>query len=177
MLYGVFFGGMMILLGKQLCMALYKNEEAGHQLCLYALLVPMLYCDALTDAMTKGLGQQKACVRYNIFTSLLDVIFLYLLLPKYGMMGYFFSFLVTHVLNFGLSIRRLMKITQQHIALHIPLCALVAGAIAVWITGHVLSPAAKVLLYPITLLCLLRLLGVVGREDVRWLRRLVVPGG
>ena len=84
MLYGIFFGGLLFLLAEPLCRKLYSSTEAGRYLKLYALLVPMLYCDALTDAMTKGLGQQKACVRYNILTSAMDVVFLYLLLPRYG---------------------------------------------------------------------------------------------
>ncbi|MBR2224071.1 MAG: hypothetical protein IJ973_07065, partial [Christensenellaceae bacterium] len=80
MLYGCVFCGLEYLLAQPLCFALYDNEEAGRYLRLYALLIPMLYCDALTDAITKGLGQQKACVRYNIITSSMDVAFLYMLL-------------------------------------------------------------------------------------------------
>ena len=112
-LYGLFWGGVMFLAADVLCMRLYKSPEPGFYLRLYAPLIPMLYCDAITDAMTKGLGQQKICVRYNILTSALDAIFLYLLLPKYGMQGYFFSFLVTHLLNFLLSLGRLLKITGK----------------------------------------------------------------
>jgi stage V sporulation protein B len=94
--------------------------DAARFLRLYALLIPMLYCDALTDAMTKGLGQQKICVRYNILTSALDIAFLYLLLPKYGMMGYFVSFFATHLLNFILSLRRLLKITHTRLPVTVP---------------------------------------------------------
>ena len=82
----------LVLLAENICLRLYGSIEAAGFLRLYSLLVPMLYCDAITDAMTKGLGQQTACVRYNILTSTLDVIFLFLLLPRYGMMGYFVSF-------------------------------------------------------------------------------------
>ena len=50
-------------------------------------MVPMLYCDAITDAMTKGLGQQTACVRYNITTSALDVILLFFCFQNMGCRG------------------------------------------------------------------------------------------
>ena len=120
MLYGVLFCGLMFLLAEDLCLWLYDSREAGQYLRLYALLIPMLYCDAITDAMTKGLGQQKMCVRYNILTSALDVIFLYVLLPKYGMMGYFASFFVTHLINFILSLRQLLKITGEALPFHVP---------------------------------------------------------
>lgn len=113
MLYGIVFSGLEFLLAEGLCSSLYHNAEAGRWLRLYALLIPMLYCDAITDAMTKGLGQQKVCVRYNIITNFMDVLFLYFLLPEFGMQGYFFSFFVTHLVNFILSLRRLLIITGR----------------------------------------------------------------
>lgn len=173
MVYGIFFSGLMFLFSEKLCLRLYRSEEAGYFLKRYALLIPMLYCDSITDAMTKGLGQQKACVRYNILTSALDVVFLYILLPKYGMDGYFLSFLVTHMVNFLLSIRRLLMITGEKIPFFIPALAISAGLGAAWgasyLEGGVLQGAAYALLLG-SLLCIF---GVTGREDFRWLRGLI----
>ena len=173
MLYGLLFSGLMFLLAEGLCLGLYQSAEAGQYLKLYALLIPMLYCDAITDAMTKGLGQQKACVRYNILTNSLDVVFLYFLLPKYGLEGYFFSFFVTHLLNFILSLRRLLKITDEALPFHVPALA-IAGALASgWAAGKLSTPGLQAAVYPILLGCTLYLLKVISREDVRWLRGLV----
>lgn len=173
LLYGCFFGGLMFLLAEPLCLALYKNQEAGHYLRLYALLIPMLYTDAITDSMTKGLGQQKANVRYNIFTSLLDVAFLFLLLPRYGMAGYYFSFLVTHLINFLLSLRRLLKITRLRLnykkALLSLLCAVGAACLCTFCPGAILSG----LMYIPVFFCLLTLLGVIRKADFLWLKSLV----
>ena len=173
MLYGSIFCGLMFLLSEDLCMTLYSNRDAGRYLKWFSLLLPMLYCDAITDAMVKGLGQQKASVRYNILTSLLDVIFLYLLLPKYGIAGYFASFLVTHLINFVLSIRRLMKITGQTLPLLTPaLCmaSIVAGIGLAALLPHSVARSAAYL----AILCsLLTIFGIVSREDIRWLRSLV----
>ena len=173
MLYGLIFGGLLFLLAEPLCLKLYNSPEAGRTLQLYSLLVPMLYCDAITDAMTKGLGQQKICVRYNILTSAMDVIFLYLLLPKYGMGGYFLSFFVTHVLNFALSLRRLLKITRESIPFHIPMLAFAASIGAIWITKHLTLPLARILSYLTILFSLLYLLRILGKEDLFWLLRLI----
>ena len=173
MLYGITFGGLMFLLAEPLCRKLYGHSEAGRYLKLYSILVPMLYCDALTDAMTKGLGQQKACVRYNILTSGMDVIFLYLLLPHYGMVGYYFSFLVTHVLNFGLSLRRLLKITAEHIPLYIPALAVSAAIAAVWCVSHLPGTLIRIPAYLSLLTSLLYLLRIIGKEDTLWIRGLI----
>ena len=173
LLYGCFFCGLEVLLGQTLCQALYKNQEAGRHLRLYALLMPMLYCDAITDAMTKGLGQQKACVRYNIITSSLDVVFLYLLLPRYGMMGYFFSFLVTHLLNFLLSIRRLMKITGKVISLSVPVRSFLATASSIFVASHMYQPILRGISFGIIFVCMLFLMQVLKKEDIFWVKGLI----
>ncbi len=173
MLYGCIFCGLEFLLAESLCQNLYGSLEAGRYLRLYALLIPMLYCDAVTDAMTKGLGQQKSCVRYNIFTSAMDVALLFLLLPRYGMMGYFFSFLLTHLINFGLSLRRLVKISRVQIHWFIPLLALSAEIPAIWLSVGVSNGILRCVCYLGILLSLLSLLGIIGKEDVLWLKNLI----
>ena len=172
LLYGLTLCGLEFLLARELGVSLYQNAEAGEQLRLYALLIPMLYCDAIVDAMTKGLGQQKICVRYNIITSTLDVIFLYILLPKYGMMGYFFSFFVTHLINFILSLRRLLKITGIRIPLSIPLLSIAATGAAL-LAVSTLPTAAQAALFPVILMCLLYLMQVIRRQDIHWLKGLI----
>ena len=62
LLYGSFCGGILYLNADDLCIRLYQNPEAGEYLRWFSLLAVMLYCDAVTDAMIKGLGQQKRSV-------------------------------------------------------------------------------------------------------------------
>ena len=123
--------------------------------------------------MIKGLGQQTASVHYNIFTSAMDVVFLFLLLPHYGMQGYFFSFLVTHLINFLLSLRRLLKITKINLPLYVPFlccaCTLlggIGGSFMVGIPGKILSFLG-------IWGSLLTLFGILSREDIRWVRGLL----
>lgn len=168
MLYGLTFGGLMVLLAEPLCIKLYSSAEAGRFLKLYALLVPMLYCDALTDAMTKGLGQQTACVRYNILTSAMDVLFLYFLLPKYGMEGYFVSFLITHLVNFLLSLRRLLKISQISVPFYVPGLSLAAAMVAVLGASQISGITGQCIAYCAIWGSLLYLCRIVGKEDSRW---------
>jgi len=175
MLFGILTAGLMVLTGDALCQKLYGNADAGWMLQQYALLVPMLYCDAITDAMTKGLGQQKACVRYNILTSAMDVVFLYLLLPEYGMDGYFASFLVTHLLNFLLSLRRLLKISGVRLPFHVPVLTLSAALVSLMLSSTVQSLFFRCMAFPALLFSALTIFGILHREDAAWVRRLIVP--
>lgn len=172
MLYGVFFCGILFLISEELCMKLYRSTEAGFQLRLYSLMIPMLYCDAITDAMTKGLGQQKICVRYNILTSAMDVLFLYFLLPKYAMTGYFVSFFLTHLINFLLSLNQLLKITKLSIPLNVPLYAIVASLAGIWGASGFTAPLLRCIVYGALVISLLYLLKIISREDFLWLRNL-----
>ena len=173
LLYGALSGGLLYLLAEDLCLALYSSAEAGAYLRLYAFLAPMLYCDAITDAINKGLGQQKISVRFNILTAVLDVLFLYLLLPRFGMMGYFASFLITHLLNFLLSISLLIRTAGIQIPFYIPALALSAALIAALAAGFAVGALWRILAFLGIFVSLLVLLRVVSMEDVRWLRGLV----
>ena len=172
-LFGCLCCGMEYLLAKPLCQALYHSEQAGHALQYYALMIPILYCDTVTDAMTKGLGEQKVCVRYNILTSAMDVLLLFLLLPKFGMDGYFFSFCITHLINFVLSLRHLLKITGEKIRFRAAVPGVCCTALSVYIVKHISFPVAQGLLFPAVMVCFLMLLGVVGKEDYTWIRGLI----
>lgn len=169
LLYGLMLSGLIYLISDSLCQLLYGSFEASTQLKLYATMIPMLYCDAITDAMTKGMGQQKECIKYNIITSLMDVVLLYHLLPRYGMTGYFISFAVTHLINFLLSLRRLLRITQQNIPFHIPAFSLAAALLAVTLAHTLSSDLGKIIVFPTLLLSLLALFQVIHMEDVRWI--------
>lgn len=173
LLYGSFCAGILFLIAKPLCQRLYESVDAGVYLQWFAPLAVMLYCDAITDAMVKGLGQQKISVRYNILTSAMDVIFLYLLLPKYGIFGYFLSFLVTHAVNFLLSIRLLDRLTGHSVPIKTTALTIGATVVSVWAASHLSHSWGRICAFSILLLCSLFLTGIVDKEDIRWAKHLV----
>lgn len=173
MLYGCICCGLEYLLADFLCLRLYDSSEAAVFLRRFAILIPMLYCDMVTDAMIKGLGQQNACVRYNILTSALDVVFLYILLPEYGIRGYFFSFLVTHLLNFILSLQRLLKITGKVISIRTPLMTAAATFLSICAAGKAADPFLRVFGFSVLLICSLFFMKVLIKEDLTWIRGLI----
>lgn len=173
LLYGCICCGILFILAQKLCLRLYSNADAGRYLMLYAFLAPMLYCDSIVDAINKGLGQQKIAVRYNILTAILDVVFLFFLLPKYGMQGYFISFFVTHLLNFILSLRLLMKTSQITISARVPLLTALSTIIALLLSRQIPGDWIGAIGFLVIFGCLLTLYGIVSRKDIRWLRQLI----
>ncbi len=169
LLYGAVCGGILYLNADSLCLSLYKSADAGLYLKWFAPLTVMLYCDGVVDAMIKGLGQQKISVVFNICTNVMDVALLFVLLPKYGITGYFVSFTVTHAINFALSIGRLLYITGLKIPLKMPVLCLACGLLAVTISGFAAGWLLRSAGYVLILGCLLFLLKVLKKADVQWL--------
>ena len=122
------------MLAGPLAQILYRSAEAGRLLRLFAPVALVLYLDALVDGMLKGLSEQVANVRYNTITSALDVALLFVLLPRYGLGGYVFTFIAAHLVNFALSLRRLLRVTglraSAGAAVRTALLAVGAGAAA-----------------------------------------------
>lgn len=173
LLYGCACAGIIFLTADGLCGAIYHTGAPAPYLKAFALLIPMLYADSLIDAMTKGLGQQTACVRYNILTSAMDVGLLFVLLPRFGLHGYFCSFFVTHFINFCLSLRRLLRVSGYAQSATQPLLTLLAAAASMAGAALAVSPLVRAFGFLGIFFCLLCLLGVVKKVDFQWARALV----
>ena len=173
LIYSCIFCGLLYLTAKPLCLKLYNNQDAGRYLSLYAMLAPMLYCDAIIDAMNKGLGQQKICVRYNILTAAMDVLFLFLLLPKFGMDGYFFSFVISHLINFILSLRLLLKTAALKILWRMPVITILCLITAVFLSAMVQRFWLRSIVFILLFGSLLTLCRVISREDLHWVQGLI----
>ncbi len=175
LLFGLGVGGMLLCIAGPLGTLLYQDPRAGAGLRLYAPFVPVLYLDIIVDAICKGLGLQDANARRNALTSFLDVILLWSLLPRAGMGGYYLCFAITHLLNFLLSLRCLIRAADLRLdgatVVRAVLCAVAAaaGTAALPQGGRIIDIVLSGVCY-LSLLVLLWLMArVIGRGDVLWL--------
>lgn len=171
--------GVLFCAAKELGELIYHSAEAGYYLRLFSPMVLFLYLDAIVDGMQKGLGQQVYTVRYNTLTNVLDVVGLFLLLPRLGITGFIITYSVSHLVNFFLSLRRLLTVTNAapSVAMQARLltAVLVCGAAAACLPQT--SPLPGLMLrggvYLALLLLAVRLFRIDRRQDLRWLRRSV----
>ena len=106
--YALGVAALLFLGGGLLGRGLFHSDLAGRYLRIFAPMVLFLYPDAVVDGLQKGMGQQLHLVRYNSFTNVIDVLGLWLLLPRFGIGGYVFTYCLSHLVNFFLSFRRLL---------------------------------------------------------------------
>ena len=179
LLFGLSSAGVVFSGASALAQLLYHDATVCTYLRLFSPFIPMLYTDSIVDAMCKGLGQQRYNARYNTITSFLDVILLFFLLPRLGLGGYYFSFALTHLVNFCLSLRRLILETGLRPRPFLPCLALLSTVLAAFFTSFLPDfTGIWGLLFPSFLFLLLQflfwsLLRVVGFGDLRWLKSLL----
>ena len=109
-IYSVLCATILACFAPMISQIIYKSDEAVLYIRILAPLVPIMYMDTVTDGMLKGLDQQIQSMRYNIIDSALCVVMVWFLLPIYSVKGYIFILYASEIINFYLSIGRLIKI-------------------------------------------------------------------
>lgn len=163
---------------------LYNEPAAAPAIRALAPIVTVMYLDSAVDGILKGLGEQVAVVRYNVYDTALCVLMVYTLVPVFGTAGYLATIAISEIFNMTLSAARLVYVTgfRVHMAnwLLRPVAAAAASAAfcgaVIKIFG--LSTAAPagfafaVFLMLIAYYALLRLLGCVTPGDISLVKRL-----
>lgn len=111
--YSLFIGVLLFLLSDVIGGLVYKSPEAGRYIKVFALLVPVMYMDMVTDGCLKGLGQQVYSMGVNILDAFFGVILVWLLLPKYALTAYVLIIFFEELINFSFSIGRLTRILKR----------------------------------------------------------------
>lgn len=180
LLFSLLVAGIFYAYAGELSMTIYHSADTRPFLQLLSVLVPVMYLDMAVDGMLKGLDQQLSSMRYNIIDSGLCVILVYLLIPRYSVKGYIITLFVSEILNFYLSLRRLIRVSAFRLRwkriLKPVLC--MAGAVAgvrmittilppplpgsvPWLVGSILATGCAYLLA-------LRCAGCITQKDIRW---------
>ena len=145
-----------------------------------------MYMDTIVDGMLKGLGEQYQSMKYNVIDSFASVCMVYFLLPVFGIKGYVMTVMVSEVLNFSLSLGRLVKITSLRISVKEivlkPLLCVVCTALTCgilwfpdsWTNAHFPDLLLVRVLFLIGCYVLfLFLFSCLKKEDLKWFASLV----
>ena len=91
---------------------LFRETEVTAYIRILAPIVPLFYLDSVIDGMLKGLNEQLHYLTYNIIDSAVRVALITVLLPAFGIKGLIVVFFVSGILNTGLSLMRLIKVSE-----------------------------------------------------------------
>lgn len=112
LIYSIGVAGIMICLSNEFGNVFLSEQSAVKYILLVSPLIPVMYLDTSVDSILKGLGYQFYCMVINIVDALLSVILVWILLPKYGIMGYIVTVYFTELVNATLSITKLLCVSK-----------------------------------------------------------------
>ncbi|MBR4953163.1 MAG: oligosaccharide flippase family protein [Oscillospiraceae bacterium] len=93
-------------------MMIYKSNDLGPYLRIFALILPIMYMDIVTDGCLKGLGEMMYSMKINITEALIGVLLVISVLPRHALNGYIAIIFICEIFNFIFSLLRLRKYTS-----------------------------------------------------------------
>lgn len=97
---------------EPICASMSKDPNTVIYIKLMAPIVPIMYVDNCVDCILKGLNEQLSSMKYNIIDAAVSLVLVTFLLPVTGIAGYVIIICTSEILNFILSLGRLVKITK-----------------------------------------------------------------
>lgn len=97
LLLGILSAGIFLTFGEELGIFVYKEPSAGIYLTILAWICPFLYVATTLGSIINGLGKMNLTFLNSILGQVLHLILIVTLIPRYGMRGYFISFLVSQL--------------------------------------------------------------------------------
>lgn len=101
----------LICWADEFAVLLYNEPSAGPAIRALAPIVTVMYLDSAVDGILKGLGEQVAVVRYNVYDTAMCVLLVYTLVPLFGTAGYLTTIVISEIFNMALSASRLVSVT------------------------------------------------------------------
>ena len=111
-LFALFLTFLYIILGNKLGEIIYHDIQVGIYIKMFAPLIPFMYVDIVVDSILKGLDAQVNVLFINIIDLLVSISFIFFFVPIFGIKGFIASIFASEILNFGLSLKKLLDLEK-----------------------------------------------------------------
>ncbi len=140
LLSSVLISGVVFVIAEPLCIMIYNDRDIGAMLRILSPLAPVMYLESMTVGLLKGLDQQTHSLLYSILDSGSRIILILLLLPAFGLYGFYAVMIVSNLLTCSLNLHRLCNVTGVRIPLYTwiikPTFAALAGVLIADLTDR-----------------------------------------
>ncbi len=181
LLFSIGVAGILVCFSGELGAVLYPGTDTAKYLRILAPLIPIMYVDTATDAMLKGLGEQFRSMIINIADAGLSVLLVWILVPKFGIVGYLVTIYISELFNTVLSIHRLLVVSKTTPKVlkwvYLPLASVIGASFAArGVLSLLPDPGSgklavclHILLATGFYLLFVTLSGSVGKEERAWI--------
>ena len=143
LILGIFSTAFFAYFGKQLGYCVYGIKEAGTYLAILSWLCPLLYSATTLSSIINGLGKAHLTFINSIIGMSFRILLLAFIVPKYGIMGFFITYLISQLVITGLDVFVVCKNISFPLD---PINSVVKPAITVLFFGSLLYHLYKFLL-------------------------------
>lgn len=163
--------GIFVSYSDKISLVIYKNAEVGKIIKILSFYLPFMYLDGAVFAILTGLDEQKTVMKITCADSLLRVILIYILVPKFGFFGIVATLYVSNLLTPILGSIKLFKRCKIKINLikiiFLPSLSVFASVVlSKMFSGTNLL--VNILFVSIIYAVFIRLTKVVTHDDVLW---------
>jgi len=129
-----------------------------------------MYTDSAADSILKGVGEQLHSMKINIADAAISTALVFLLIPRFGVVGYVAVIYICELFNIAMSLKRLTQVTG--LILH-PAEWVFLPAIAAMLSASLLRPLFGVITMPASLALAVTAVaaGYIGIMAMIWGRR------
>ncbi len=161
LIFAAFIGTLFLSFGEALGEKIYSSADAGAYAKLIAPLIPVMYLDTAVDCVLKGIGEQVYCMKVNIIDAALSLILVLTVLPRFGLYGYIFCVYLTEIVNFIMSITKMIRAAGARLRVSFAalplLCSFASFSLIRAVSPHIgcglpLEIAAAIVIYSVLLL-------------------------
>ena len=104
----------LFIFSKKLSTWIYNDKNVAKYIKILAPLCIFVLLDSVIDNILKGLDAQNSVMIINIFDTFIDVILIYTIVPKYGILGYLCSIYISEIFNVIMSGFKLLKVINKN---------------------------------------------------------------
>lgn len=127
------------LCADELGAIIYNSSEVTKIITLLSAIVPMMYLDLLCDGILKGLDCQLYSMICSIADSLIRIVLILLIVPKFGIYGFIGIMIFSNFFTCSLSMIKLWRVARPEIKIFdCVIVPMLVGAL-IWVSGNALS--------------------------------------
>ncbi len=109
---GIGASALFVTFAHEFGVVVYNQVDIGGTLFLMGFVCPFLYYQVTLSGVLNGLGEQMFIFRNSLLSSVICIVFIYFLIPVYGLNGFIAGWLVSLVVVSFLDIERVIRRTH-----------------------------------------------------------------
>ncbi len=176
----------LICWANEFAITLYNEPAAGSAITALAPTVMVMYLDSAVDGILKGLGEQVAVVRYNVYDAIICLVMVLTVVPRLGTVGYLATIAVSEIFNMAISASRLVYVTGFRVnmvrwalvpafgaamsTLFSKMVLKICGISAYEVYGIILAVLVMIIAY----YAVLRMFHCITKDDITFAKRIFV---